>query len=84
MDHIANKGPLSIAVAASDWGNYRGGVFDGCSYSENIEINHAVQLVGYGTDENGVPYWLVRNQWGTDWGDEGFMKLKRDSGDAIQ
>merc|ERR1712238_52012 len=50
MNHLANVGPLSVAVAASPWSFYGGGVFDGCDYDKNIEINHAVQLVGYGTD----------------------------------
>ena len=50
MEHIANVGPLSIALDASNWGSYSGGVFDGCSFDENISINHGVQLVGYGTD----------------------------------
>ena len=60
MFHIANVGPLSVAVDASAWSFYNGGVFDGCPYSQNIAINHAVQLVGYGTDEaTGEAYWLV-------------------------
>ncbi len=43
-------GPLSIAVDASNWSKYTGGVFNGCSFDENISINHGVQLVGYGSD----------------------------------
>ena len=39
-------------------------------------IDHAVQLVGYGTD-GGVDYWLVRNSWGTGWGEEGYIRIKR-------
>ena len=46
MDHLANKGPLSASVAASDWGHYAGGVFDGCDYDQDIVVNHAVLLVG--------------------------------------
>ena len=40
MNHLAHVGPLSVAVAASDWSYYREGVYDGCSYDSNIEINH--------------------------------------------
>ena len=45
MNHIANVGPLAIAGDASRWSFYGGGVFDGCSYDRNIEINHAIQVV---------------------------------------
>jgi len=82
MDHLANKGPLAASVAASDWGLYSGGVFDGCDYNSNLAVNHAVLLMGYGTDEDGGDYWLIQNSWGTRWGDvangnAGFIKLRR-------
>ena len=54
------QGPLSASVAASDWGLYFGGVFDGCDYDRNIVVNHAVLLVGYGTDPQGGDYWLIK------------------------
>ena len=44
MNHLGNVGPLSIAVDASSWSGYEGGVFDGCPYEKNIEINHGVQV----------------------------------------
>ena len=68
MEHLANKGPLSVAVAASDWsGLYEGGVFDGCDYDQDIIINHGVLLVGYGTDDDLGDYWIVKNSWGQSW-----------------
>merc|ERR1712038_693330 len=79
MNHVANVGPLSVAVDASSWSFYGGGVFDGCDYNRNIEINHAVQLVGYGTDSSEGDYWLVRNSWGPGWGDGDYIKLKREA-----
>jgi len=86
MDHLANKGPLSASVAASDWGLYFGGVFDGCDYDSDIVVNHAVLLVGYGTDPTDGDYWLIKNSWGPSWGDimsdgdnGGYIKLRRRS-----
>ena len=78
MTHLAEVGPLAVAVYASGWGGYSGGVYDGytggvydgCSFDSNFEINHAVQLVGYGTDEARGDYWIVRNSWGS-----GYMYL---------
>jgi len=79
MTHLAEVGPLAVAVYASGWSSYSGGVFTGCSFDSNIALNHAVQLVGYGTDETDGDYWLVRNSWGSGWGEGGYIKLQRQS-----
>lgn len=72
-------GPVSISVDAS-WGAYSEGIYDGCK--PNAVIDHAVQLVGYG-QESGTKYWIVRNSWGENWGESGYIRLKRfDSSDA--
>ena len=72
-------GPLSISVAASSWSSYSGGIYDGCHYDSNIQLNHGVQLVGYGS-EDGQDFWIVRNSWGTSWGDGGNMRIARGLG----
>jgi len=67
-----NKQPISISVDASKWQTYEGGVFKGCptATSETVDIDHAVQLVGYGTDA-GTDYFIVRNSWTNHWGEKG-------------
>ena len=57
-------------------------MFSGCPYDENIGNNHAVQLVGYGSDFSPagvVDYWLVRNSWGGSWGEDGYIRMLREA-----
>lgn len=79
MHALATFGPVVVSVAASGWGLYKGGVFDDFETADNYDINHAVVLEGYGTDEaTGQDYWLVRNSWGVLWGEDGYIRLKRE------
>lgn len=77
MQALAHVGPLAIAVDASSdaFQNYQSGVFDDISCTR--EINHAVVLVGYGTDPVGGDYWLVKNSWGVSYGEAGYIRIAR-------
>ncbi|XP_010040202.2 zingipain-2 [Eucalyptus grandis] len=71
--------PVSAAIDANGdvFKHYVGGVFIGpCE----ANLNHAVTVVGYGTDTDGTKYWLIRNSWDISWGESGYMRLQRDSG----
>ncbi|KAJ8621325.1 hypothetical protein MRB53_029854 [Persea americana] len=70
-------GPVSVAFEVVDgFRFYKGGVYTStaCGNTE-MDINHAVLAVGYGV-ENGVPYWIIKNSWGKNWGDHGYFKME--------
>ncbi|KAI4893070.1 hypothetical protein NFI96_023250 [Prochilodus magdalenae] len=75
---LAAVGPVSVAIDAGQntFQLYESGVYDD-PYCNNMDLNHAVLVVGYSTDIQGQDYWLVKNSWGTDWGDEGYIKMSR-------
>jgi len=88
MNAVVTQGPIAISAAAEPWQLYSGGVYNGDCGSD---IDHAIQLVGYGTAGNSTgrtllgggggkgkgAYWLVRNSWGTGWGEEGYIRIQR-------
>jgi len=70
--------PIAIAIEAdqSCFQFYHTGVLDDSSCGTNLD--HGVLLVGYDTDsKSGKDYWLVKNSWGTSWGDAGYIKFVR-------
>jgi len=77
MQAVGTIGPMAINADASNWFMYSSGVFDGCDQS-NIDINHVIQLVGYGHDSSAnQDYWLVRNSWSANWGEDGYIRIQR-------
>ncbi|KAJ6769967.1 CYSTEINE PROTEASE FAMILY C1-RELATED [Salix purpurea] len=63
--------PISVGMdgSALDFQLYTGGIYDGDCSDDPNDIDHAVLIVGYGS-ENGEDYWIVKNSWGTEWGME--------------
>lgn len=87
MMNAVYHGPVVIAVAATPWSFYRGGIYktDLSKGGVFTDLNHAVVIVGYGTDENtGTPYWIVRNSWGTGWGEDGYIRLLRENPNNVE
>ncbi|CAO1347637.1 unnamed protein product [Diamesa tonsa] len=75
-------GPVAVAInVCPGLELLKSGVYDN-PLCPNNTVNHAVVLAGYGT-ENGIPYWLIRNTWGTLWGVQGYGKIARNKGNQI-
>ena len=73
-----NDRPQSVAVNAGPWQLYHSGILDDTYRScDPMKLNHAVFAVGYGSDEHGVDYYIVKNTWSTRWGEDGYIRIKR-------
>eukprot|EP01135_Chromosphaera_perkinsii_P002822 Nk52_evm12s228 gene=Nk52_evmTU12s228 len=80
MSEIHARGPVVCSLATThhfDY-EYRGGVY--IDKTNATDVNHDVEVVGWGEDDDGTKYWRIRNSWGTYWGEEGFFKLIRGEG----
>lgn len=77
---IMTYGVVDAAVyVTNDWYDYTGGVYTAnsgsCTNGAYTTTNHAIALVGWGHDATYGDYWILRNSWGTSWGENGYMKI---------
>ena len=82
MDLVQN-GPVSVAFyVTQDFQHYKSGIYQATGLTDKINpwkpTNHAVLIVGYG-EENGVKFWIVKNSWGMNWGENGYFRIVRGS-----
>jgi C1A family cysteine protease len=76
-----DKGPVTVAIEADQlpFRFYNGGIFDYKGCGNNLD--HGVLVVGYG-EENGQKYWIVKNSWGEDWGENGYIRMLRSESES--
>jgi len=75
MQEIYQRGPIACGIAVpAALENYTGGIFHDTTGDMNIV--HDISVVGYGV-ENGTKYWVVRNSWGSHFGESGFFRVVR-------
>jgi len=71
---IMDYGPVSAAVrATNDWSSYSGGVYNN---DASGRVNHAITLVGWDDSMGSKGVWILKNSWGTGWGDNGYMYIE--------
>jgi len=66
LQSACNSRPVSVAVDANNWSYYSSGIFSNCGSS----LDHGVLLAGYNSS-----YWLIKNSWGSSWGESGYIRL---------
>ncbi|XP_071063263.1 pro-cathepsin H-like isoform X3 [Pseudochaenichthys georgianus] len=79
VDAVARLNPVSFGFeVTADFMHYKEGVYTSTQCKSTADmVNHAVLAVGYGTEENSTPYWIVKNSWGPAWGVDGYFLIEQ-------
>jgi C1A family cysteine protease len=76
---LGAHGPVATAVDASSWQTYIGGILTDCV---SDFVNHGVLLVGYDSLHS-PPYWIIKNSWGIQWGEAGYIRVAMGSNQCL-
>lgn len=77
LAQLLKYGPGGFLVGSGCLDGYRGGVISNCGRTAG-DIDHATLVVGAG-EENGTPYWIVKNSWGESFGEQGYFRVARNT-----
>ncbi|XP_013865872.1 pro-cathepsin H [Austrofundulus limnaeus] len=79
VDAVARLNPITVSFdVTSDFKHYKDGVYSSAQCKKTADsVNHAVLAVGFGSEENGKAYWIVKNSWGPAWGKDGYFLIER-------
>ncbi|CAM6089528.1 unnamed protein product [Calypogeia fissa] len=77
-DAVGFSRPVSVCYeVVNDFYLYVGGVYTSTNCHDRTDtVNHAVLAVGYDVAEDGMPYWIIKNSWGLDWGVDGYFNME--------
>ena len=77
---IAAIGPIAVKLYVTEnFVAYSFGIFYDETCTSDHPTNHAVLLLGYGTDPLSGDFWIIKNSWGPLWGENGYMRMSRNT-----
>lgn len=81
---LVSNGPIVVGFKVyKEFMQYAGGIYHHTGlgdlrFNPFEETTHAVLVIGYGIDNvSGEKYWIVKNSWGTTWGEKGYFRIRR-------
>ena len=79
LEKAVLKRPVSVAIQANmqSFQLYKKGIYSDPDCGDDLD--HGVLVVGYGYDSSyDMKYWIIKNSWGTHWGEDGYMRMAKD------
>ncbi|XP_072887645.1 cathepsin L-like [Hemitrygon akajei] len=75
MRWVSSRGPIIIMMNSVAMKGYRGGILRP-TWCPSTRLNHVLLIVGYGVERR-MPYWIIKNSWGSNWGESGYFRIYR-------